>query len=150
MSGPGSIEPGSHALRSGVRRTLALVALTAVSLTACTATYDASLVDDTTVIVQTTTTLPTGTTDELLVRLLDQTSALSGVMIDGGDRRAALAQIELLWAAAEPGVRSERADLVPGFERSIEMCQRAVQFQRAADADKAARNIAALVEVLTA
>lgn len=143
-------EPEVNVARSGVRRTLALVALTAFSLTACTATFDASLVEDTTVIVQTTTTLPTGTTDELLVRLLDQTSALSGVMLDGGDRRAALAQIELLWTAAEPGVRSERADLVQGFERAIEMCQRAVQYQRAADADKAARNIAALVEVLTA
>ena len=136
-------------LGARVRRTLTFVALTTVPLAACTATYDASLVDDTTVLVETTTTLPTGTTDELLTRLLDQVSALSGVMIDGGDRRAALVQIELLWTAVEPGVRSERADLVPSFERAIEMCQRAVQYQRAADADKAARNIAALVDVLT-
>ena len=141
--------PRSNMLGARVRRTLTFVALTTVPLAACTATYDASLVDDTTVLVETTTTLPTGTTDELLTRLLDQVSALSGVMIDGGDRRAALVQIELLWTAVEPGVRSERADLVPSFERAIEMCQRAVQYQRAADADKAARNIAALVDVLT-
>jgi hypothetical protein len=136
-------------MQKPVRRLALLAAAVALPLSACTATYDASLVEDTAV-SSTTSTVPSGTTDELLAQLLEQTAALSGVMIDGGDRRAALAQIELVWAAVESGVRSERADLVPGFERAIAMCQRAVQFQRAADADKAARNIAALVEVLTA
>lgn len=133
------------------RRAAALLLTTALlGLTACTATYDPTLVADTTLPVATTTTLPTGSTAELLERLSTEASALSGVMIDGGDRRAALERIQVLWRAAEPGVRSERPDLVPGFERAIAMCERAVQYQRAADADKAARNITALVEVLSA
>ncbi|MEN9504575.1 MAG: hypothetical protein RI958_501 [Actinomycetota bacterium] len=138
---------------TGRRPSMTLVAVLAgcvtMSMAACTATYDASLVEDTTV-AATTTTLPVGTTDELLARLLDEATALSGIMAEDGDRRAALERIELLWGAAEPGVRATRADLVPGFERAIAMCQRAVQYQRAADADKAARNIASLVEVVTA
>ena len=43
-------------------------------------------------------------------------------------------------------MRSDRPDLVDGFDRSVALVAKAVQFHRAADADKAAKNLTTLVD----
>jgi hypothetical protein len=116
----------------------------AAGLSACAATtYDESLVKDTA--PATTTTLPTGKAADLLPQLQGEADRLSGVMIAEGDADAISEQIASLWAAVRDEVQRSRSDLVPGFDQNVAMVARAVQFKRAADADKAARNLTALV-----
>jgi hypothetical protein len=133
-------------------RRLPLVLLSAAlgiaSLAGCATTYDAALVPDTA--PATTTTLPAGTTTELLERLRSQSLALSSIVIDGGDSSEAYDALSDLWAAARPDVVAERPDLIDGFDRALAMCQKAVQYKRGADADKAARNIDVLVSAWSA
>lgn len=134
-----------HAARS----TLAVLATAAVAtvLSACGATtFDESLATTATTAAVTTTTLPTGTAAELLPRLVTEAASLSGVMIDGGDERSVVERMAALWDAVEQEVGTNRADLLAPFDASIALAQEAVQFERAADADKASKNIAALVE----
>ncbi|MCU1359777.1 MAG: hypothetical protein JWN99_1066 [Ilumatobacteraceae bacterium] len=116
----------------------------AVVMSACATTYDEQLVKDTA--PATTTTLPSGAAADLLPKLRDEASRLSGVMIDEGDATAISEQIASLWAAAHDEVEASRPDLVDGFDQNVAMVKKAVQFKRAADADKASRNITALVK----
>jgi hypothetical protein len=159
---------------SGVRRrraavrTLSLIGLVgvAIGVAGCRTEFDESLVTSTTAPSAaagtdpsggtqgaggqdaTGSTLPSGTTDELLTRLEAAMLALSGVMIAEGDDDAALVSIEQLWTAARAGVSELRPDLVIEFERNLERVRRAVEFERAADADKAARNVTVLVDTI--
>jgi hypothetical protein len=126
-----------------VFRTTVIGALV-VALTACATTYDESLVKDTS--PATTTTVPTGTAAELLPQMASEAIRLSGVMIDGGDSESVSEQISALWTAARNEVIATRPDLVDGFDQNVAMCARAVRFKRAADADKAARNLTALAD----
>jgi hypothetical protein len=128
------------------RRATASVAAVVVvaGLSACAATtYDAALVADTS--PATTTTLPTGSAADLLPQLQAEAARLSSVMIAEGDDQAISQQIAALWAAVRDEVHSDRPDLVAAFDQNVAMVARAVQFKRAADADKAARNLTALV-----
>ena len=123
-------------------------ALSVVPLAGCSTTYDETLVKDTT--LATTTTLPTGTTTELLERLREQSLELSALIVDRGGSREAYDAMADLWDVARADVVAQRPDLVDGFDRALAMCQKAVQYKRGADADKAARNIGVLVDACTA
>lgn len=128
-----------------MRQYLVIAACVASSVAgvSCATTYDASRAPSTAAV--TTTTEPTGAVEDLLVRLGDTALGLSTVMIEGGDSQAVAAQIAALWAAARPEVQARRPDLIEGFDINVAKCTTAVQFKRAADADKAARNLQALV-----
>ncbi|MCB1000771.1 MAG: hypothetical protein KDB40_15860 [Acidimicrobiales bacterium] len=126
-------------------------ALVAAVTTSCTAaTPDESLAGVTTTAVATATTVPSGTAAELLPRLDDLAHALSGVMIDDGDAGAVVDEIEALWTAARIEVGAARPDLLESFDVNVALARKAVQFSRAADADKAARNVTALVDTFLA
>ena len=131
--------------RSLVAATLGAVLALAVSGCAAT-TFDESLATTATTAAATTTTLPTGTAAELLPRLVDEAASLSGVMIDEGDDRAVAERITALWDAAKPEVARTRLDLIASFDAAVALVQKAVDFSRAADADKASKNIVALVD----
>jgi hypothetical protein len=109
-------------------------------------TYDETLATSATTAVATTTTLPTGTADELLERLRAEAASLSTVMIDEGDDDAVVARISALWDAASREVGATRPDLSVSFENAVALSRKAVQFGRAADADKASLNFDALVD----
>jgi hypothetical protein len=121
----------------------ALIVLAVATTAGCATTYDASRAPSTA--PSTTTTVPTGPVADLLSRLADKSLGLSAVMIAGGNTTAAAEQIAALWAAARPDVQSKRPDLVDSFDATVAKFALAVQFKRAADADKAAKNIEALV-----
>ncbi|MFV0307396.1 MAG: hypothetical protein ACK5OX_06610 [Desertimonas sp.] len=128
------------------RRTVALVAL--VALGACAETT----VDTTRATVEvdgsvppTSTTEPTGTTAELLDRLIDETTALSERVVEDDGETEALARIEALWVAVEPDIEAERPDLLDEFDGAMDYARRAVERRRPADADKASRNLRSLV-----
>lgn len=127
-------------------RLLIVPASLALTASACGGTtYDATFATTATTADATTTTVPTGSASELLPVLRTEAYALSGVMIDEGDDESAIARIVALWGAAKTEVGQQRPDLLPGFEQNIALAEKAVEFSRAADADKAAKNLDALV-----
>lgn len=133
-----------HRRLIGVACAAACLAALAASCTA--ATPDESLAGVSSTTVAAATTVPTGTAVDLLPRLDDLAHALSGVMIDEGDAGAVVDEIEALWNAARAEVGAVRPDLLESFDVNVALARKAVQFSRAADADKAARNVTALVE----
>lgn len=130
-----------------------LVALAAASLASmatagCATTYDETIASEESAAAAptTSTTLPSGSPAELLPLLEAEAGRLSGVMIDGGDAAEVAERITQYWAAVKDEVNATRPDLLSDFSANVERCRTAVQFRRAADADKAAKNLAALVE----
>ncbi|MFM8650380.1 MAG: hypothetical protein ACKODY_11550 [Actinomycetota bacterium] len=117
-----------------------------VALSACGATtYDDSRV--TTSAAPTTTTLPTGTTAELLQRLADELDGLSTLIgpradnetVPDGNKRARLAEITALWVATEADMTADDPDGAETIGRMIDLATLAVERNRPADADKAAK-----------
>lgn len=126
-----------------MRRALT-VGLAALALSACApTTFDDTLTSTTTIAV--TTTIPVGSATDLLPRLVTEAQSVTQLMIDGGDARAAVERLTALWNAVRPEVAATRADLIDGFDQQIDRFQRAIQYKRAADADKSARNLVDLV-----
>jgi hypothetical protein len=132
------------------RRTLSLRTLAisgvVVALTACGATtYDDTRV--TTSAAPTTTTLPTGTTTELLQRLADELDGLSTLIgpradnetVPDSNKRSRLAEITALWAAAESDMAADDPDGAETIGRMVALASLAVERNRPADADKAAK-----------
>jgi hypothetical protein len=113
-------------------------------------TYDETLATSATTAIATTTTLPSGAATDLLPVLRDEAASLSAVMIAEGDARAVSERIVALWDAAKAEVGTERPDLLDSFDDNVAMVQKAVQFSRAADADKASKNFDALVDAFLA
>jgi hypothetical protein len=124
---------------------IAALGVAVVGLGACAATtYDSELVATTTIAV--TTTVPTGTAVDLLPRMVVEGQSVGGLMVDGGDARAAVERLTALWNVVRDEVAASRPDLIDGFDQQVDRFQRAVQFKRAADADKSARNLVVLVD----
>ena len=124
---------------------IAALGVAVLGLGACAATtYDSELVATTTIAV--TTTVPTGTAVDLLPRMVVEGQSVGGLMVDGGDARAAVERLTALWNVVRDEVAASRPDLIDGFDQQVDRFQRAVQFKRAADADKSARNLVVLVD----
>lgn len=128
-------------------RRLVLISAAGVAtlgLAACApTTYDSELVATTTIAV--TTTVPTGTAAELLPRMVAEGQSIGTLMVAEGDAKSALERLTALWQAVRAEVAASRPDLIDGFDQQVDRFQRAVQFKRAADADKSARNLVVLV-----
>jgi hypothetical protein len=117
----------------------------AIGLGACVDTkYDSSIPSGPT--TAPSTTQPTGTAAELLPRLLAASATLSATISAAGDKTAVVDQIESLWAAAQREVAATRPELLGGFESNVAKFADAARFNRAADADKAYKNLQALVD----
>ena len=124
---------------------IAALGVAVLGLGACAATtYDSELVATTTIAV--TTTVPTGPAVDLLPRMVVEGQSVGGLMVDGGDARAAVERLTALWNVVRDEVAASRPDLIDGFDQQVDRFQRAVQFKRAADADKSARNLVVLVD----
>jgi hypothetical protein len=124
---------------------IAALCVAVLGLGACAATtYDSELVATTTIAV--TTTVPTGTAVDLLPRMVVEGQSVGGLMVDGGDARAAVERLTALWNVVRDEVAASRPDLIDGFDQQVDRFQRAVQYKRAADADKSARNLVVLVD----
>ena len=125
---------------------IASLAFAAVSLSACGATtYDASRVSTTA--IATTTTVPTGSTAELLVRLADSLDGLSTLIgpradnetVPDGNKRARLAEITAIWNVARSEMAAQDPDGADTIDRMVALATLAVERNRPADADKAAK-----------
>ncbi len=117
-------------------------------LAGCATTYDESIASEESSAAEpaTSTTAPAGTAAELLPRLVEEASSLSGLMLEEGDAAGAAARVAQYWDAVKAEVNDVRPDLLSDFSANVARCQTAVQFKRAADADKAAKNLSALVD----
>src|SRR5687767_2443436 len=103
--------PASARLRVVVS---AVVGLLAVVSSGCATTYDDSLATQQ-ASTSTSSTLPTGSPDELLPRLVEEAAGLSGLMIVGSDAGGSVQRIEELWAAVADEVNRDRPDLLASF-----------------------------------
>lgn len=121
-----------------------LVLAAGALLSSCGATvYDESLAASTT--MAPTTTEPVGTTDELLTRLSTEMNALSSLI--GPDqsgktpagRKEQIALIESIWRAVEDSILTTDPAAADSLARMVALAQTAVERNRPADADKAAR-----------
>lgn len=113
-------------------------------LSSCGATtFDESIATSTSVAV--TFTVPTGTTDELLNELsiaLDGLSVLIGPDSSGrtpAGKNEQIRLIEALWDAVETDVVATDPDAADALGRMVALARTAVDRNRPADADKAAR-----------
>jgi hypothetical protein len=77
--------------------------------------------------------------------MLTQAQSLSEVILAPGDDGAVLAEIQDDWQVARPEIQARRPELIPDFEGVLRVLGTASKFNRAADADKAAKNLKALV-----
>jgi hypothetical protein len=115
-----------------------------LTLASCASTtYDSAIPSDPPAAV--TTTVPTGDAATLLPRLVSSAASLSAQITGRGDKTAVADQIVSLWDAAKQEVGKNRPELLGDFEANVVRCTNAARFNRAADADKAYRNLQALV-----
>lgn len=121
-------------------RSVALASL-GLTLAACGTTTVVS--GPSTTVVGATTTVPTGTVDDLLDRLETIAFTLS-VAINDGNGQASFDEIQALWTAAS--AQLPRTDFVLAVDRQVGLLKIAVDRRRPADADKAARNLKALID----
>lgn len=127
------------------RSTLALLILLGTSGVSCAATtYDASISTGTP--APTTTVLPSGTAAELLPQLVTEARGLSALIVDQGDKIAAVERIEALWAAVRNEVVGKDRDIATEIEAEIAKGRSAATLNRPAAADKVYRNLTALVQ----
>jgi hypothetical protein len=106
-------------------------------------------------------TVPSGTDDELLAQLLTAMTGLSALIgpavgpaaTDGTsrpDKEQRLVEIEAIWSAARPEVESVDALVARQIDGLVAMSRVAVERNRPADADKAARFLSDVVAAYTA
>ncbi len=123
----------------------ATLALLAVS--GCSTSFDSSIANSTTS-VAVTTTLPTGSVDDLLPLMLAEVKALSEKVAANTGDDASATLIEQLWAAMQPEIAADHEDLVPSFEFIVRRSRAAADRRRPADADRAYRNLQTIADQL--
>jgi|JI10StandDraft_1071094.scaffolds.fasta_scaffold44680_3 hypothetical protein len=116
--------------------------------TACDTTYDSSISTTTEAPAESApaSTLPSGTAAELLPLLLAEVQALPNRVATNDGSGAAATRIENLWAAVRPEIEANQPALVPDFEFVVRRCRAAADRKRPADADRAFKNLTALVD----
>jgi hypothetical protein len=122
----------------------ALILLVISSVSCAATTYDTSISAET--LAPTTTVLPTGTAAELLPQLVAEARGLSTLIVDEGDKIAAVERIEALWAAVRDEVLGTDRDIATEIEAEIAKGRSAATLNRPAAADKVYRNLTVLVQ----
>lgn len=125
-------------------RTVALLVLISSTVSCAATTYDTSI--STGSLAPTTTVLPEGSAAELLPQLVTEAGVLSTLILDQGDKIAAVERMEALWAAVRADVVGNDRDIATEIEAEIAKARSAATFNRPGAADKAYRNITALVQ----
>jgi hypothetical protein len=125
------------------------VLATAVLLTGCATT----IIDTapTTTAVATTTTIPSGTNDQLLEQMRLTISDISTAMSasDKAKAKSLLANLQLAWEVLQPQIADKGEQLTQDLQRLIDLADSAVTRNRPADADKALRFMQIVIESLT-
>ena len=124
-----------------------------IALSSCApTTYETSAA--TTVVAAATTTLPSGPASELLPRLSAAMLSLSSYIgpnssgSTASGKEAVLAEIEALWNAAETEVIALSPESAESIGRMVDLARTAVERNRPADADKAAKFAGTVIDEL--
>lgn len=125
----------------------ALAATGALAMSGCATVIDESAGTTSTSEAPATTTLPSGPAEVLLDAMAERIGGLSELVVETGGQRTMdrLEEIERLWDAARDEVAANRPELLADFERVVELCRRAAERRRPAEADKALVFLAPLV-----
>ena len=125
------------------------VLATTILLTGCATT----IIDTapTTTAVATTTTIPSGTNDQLLEQMRLTISDISTAMSasDKTKAKSLLANLQLAWDVLQPQIADKGEQLTQDLQRLIDLADSAVTRNRPADADKALRFMQIVIESLT-
>jgi len=125
------------------------VLATAVLLTGCATT----IIDTapTTTAVAPTTTIPSGTNDQLLEQMRLTLSDISTAMSasDKTKAKSLLANLQLAWDVLQPQIADKGEQLTQDLQRLMDLADSAVTRNRPADADKALRFMQIVIESLT-
>jgi len=122
-----------------------------VVLSSCAPTTIVGSLESTTTTTSTLPPAPTGDVKELLAELATLTDGLGQLIVDG-DRAAAtsrLAQARAIWEVLEPQIRAAGVDLVEEVQTVSSKITTAVERKRPADADKAQRFTALVIDSAT-
>lgn len=129
-------------MRTSARRVIAVV-VTAAALVACGETVDLASAPDDASDAVTTVVDPfriditeDAAAEELLDAMLLMWRGLGERVIDGDRADEAADRIAEWWRRAEPTVRSDRPELLFGFEQAVELARSSVERRRPADASK--------------
>ena len=119
------------------------VASSALLLASCGKTTVVEVTTTPTTEVDATTTLPSGTPTELLPRLRDTAFLLSPSMIEGKGKQV-MAELDRLWSAISSQL--PRTEFVDDAAHQLDLMRVGVERKRAADVDKAALHLQAIVD----
>lgn len=123
-------------------RLIVIGALALVAPSCASTTIDSSVTE--VPVVESTTTLPSGTAAELLPRLLTEVGKLSNIIGSDGKRTEQMETIQNLFDAVRPDIADNDGLAADSFDAALDLCKKATQFKRPADADKCFRNLTAL------
>lgn len=118
------------------------------ALAACATTIDTSSTTVASSPATVTATTAPGSTEQRLVALAGEVGALSERLVDNEGQAEALARIEAYWAEVRPEIDADDPELLAGFDAAIGQVRRSVERRRPADADKASKNLNALIAAL--
>ena len=128
--------------------TLAILAVSLISLTSCATT----IIDTapTTTAVAATTTLPSGTPDELFAQMQETIAFLSKALSESnkGVAKVRLAEIESIWSTLKPQVTDRGDQFVEDIQRIVDLAISSIERNRPADADKSLRFLTLVMETL--
>lgn len=125
------------------------VAASTILLSSCSTTINSSLNTVASTVV-TTTTIPFGTTEELLTQLTESMRGLS-TAVAVGDRATAvsrLSNVQAQWEALRPQLQDAPSEVVDDVKRMVDLASSAVLRKRPADADKALLLLPLITEAL--
>jgi hypothetical protein len=130
------------------RTTLAVLIVSLVSLTSCATTFIDTA--PTTTAVAPTTTIPSGTPDELFAQMQQTIALLSKALSESnkGVARLRLAEIESIWSTLKPQVAERGDQFVEDIQRIIDLAISSIERNRPADADKSLRFLTLVIETL--
>ena len=122
-----------------------IAALLATSAGCTPTTYDAA--DETTApTTPTSSTVMSNDPVAVLPVMLDEVADLARRVSESDGDAAAATRIEVMWAAIKEPVRVARPELVSDFDFVVRRCRAAADRNRPADADRAFKNLQALVD----
>lgn len=134
-----------------VRRVIPLLVATVVALSSCsTVINDTSNTEapDDTVVMSTSTTIPSGDITTLLNQLVGSANGLGEAIANrqNDQARQQSADVLAIWTALQPQLLDSGIDVVEDLDRMVRLIQTAVERKRPADADKAFRFISIIAK----
>lgn len=120
-----------------------------IALSACATTINSS-VNTVASTIATTTTIPRGTSEELLAQLTESMRGLSTAVAEG-DRATALSRlsnVQAQWEALRPQLEETPSEIVEDVKRMVDLAASSVLKKRPADADKALLLLPIITEAL--